>query len=325
MKRLSILIFSSDIHPFYETKVRLLENRGHQVELYTFRGYKNPFIYLMETSKLRQRNLKKFDLIHAYFGPSGFIAIMQGKTPVITTYIGSDLLGEINSNGKYDIIQTIMVRILSGFAGLFSFKTTTISSKLEERVFCKKKNEVIRLGVDINHFQQMDMLNARIDLNWDHEGIYILFPADRKRVVKRFHVAEQIIDILKKNYSNIHLVSIDRPNMYPMIPKIMNASNAMLLVSHHEGSPSVIREAMACNLPIFAFDVGDVQEQTLGINPGFVANQDDINALIQAIDEFLNESQLNRSNGRNKMISRTWENYIDEIENLYYEIVQLKS
>jgi teichuronic acid biosynthesis glycosyltransferase TuaC len=38
-----------------------------------------------------------------------------------------------------------------------------------------------------------------------------------------------------------------------------NATDVCLLTSYHEGSPNVIKEAMACNRPIVTTNVGDVK------------------------------------------------------------------
>ena len=42
--------------------------------------------------------------------------------------------------------------------------------------------------------------------------------------------------------------------------KYYNSVDCLILTSFHEGSPNVIKEAMACNLPIVSTKVGDVEE-----------------------------------------------------------------
>ena len=62
------------------------------------RGKRNIKIYYNEIIKIRKINTKHYDIVHAYFGSSGFIANFQRKIPVVTTFIGSDLLGEYKNN-----------------------------------------------------------------------------------------------------------------------------------------------------------------------------------------------------------------------------------
>jgi teichuronic acid biosynthesis glycosyltransferase TuaC len=37
---------------------------------------------------------------------------------------------------------------------------------------------------------------------------------------------------------------------YEQVPIWLNASDVLLVTSHHEGSPTIVKEALACNLPI---------------------------------------------------------------------------
>jgi glycosyltransferase involved in cell wall biosynthesis len=61
----------------------------------------------------------------------------------------------------------------------------------------------------------------------------------------------------------IRLEVSDRTDPEAM-PLLMNAADALILTSRSEGSPSVVKEAMACNLPVVTVDVGDVRETIRG-------------------------------------------------------------
>ena len=52
-------------------------------------------------------------------------------------------------------------------------------------------------------------------------------------------------------------------------------ADALLLTSVSEGSPQVIKEALACGLPIVSVDVGDVKERTDGVEGCYVASSRD--------------------------------------------------
>src|SRR5262249_45941379 len=56
------------------------------------------------------------------------------------------------------------------------------------------------------------------------------------------------------------------------VPTWLNAADVLLLTSHHEGSPNVIKEALACNLPIVSVDVGDVRERIDGVHGCYLAD-----------------------------------------------------
>jgi glycosyltransferase involved in cell wall biosynthesis len=55
------------------------------------------------------------------------------------------------------------------------------------------------------------------------------------------------------------------------VPIWLNASNVVLLTSQHEGSPMIVKEALACDRPIVSVDVGDVAERLSGIQGCYLA------------------------------------------------------
>jgi teichuronic acid biosynthesis glycosyltransferase TuaC len=76
----------------------------------------------------------------------------------------------------------------------------------------------------------------------------------------------------------------------------MSASDLLLLTSVAEGSPNVVKEAMACDLPVVSVDVGDVRENLEGVRHCHVCPAEPqplaeaIVAVVQALPE--------RSDGR---------------------------
>jgi len=311
----SILIYSSEYWPFYEVIMKILRKKGYIVDLYVYPQKKQTLKYFFELINLFKIDFKKYDVVYAYFGTAGFLANVQRKVPVITTFCGSDLLGVINNDYSYSNLKSYIFKFSSLLAYSLSIRTTTLSKKLENQLPLRKKNEIISLGVDISHFQPVSLESSRKVLGWNQNDIYVLFPAEKNRPVKRYFLAQEIISSIELN-KKINLISLDEPNMYDRLPLIMSASNLMVFVSKHEGSPNVIREALSCNLPIFSFDVGDVKEQIKDVNHCYCFKQDDIYSLKSKISNFLSYNAFKRSDGRKKMINYSWINYVDRIINL---------
>ena len=84
------------------------------------------------------------------------------------------------------------------------------------------------------------------------------------------------------------------------VNQLMCAANCLLLTSKTEGSPQVIKEAMACGCPIVSVDVGDVAERTSGVEGCYLVRtrepKDIADSLLQAI------AYKGRTNGRKRIL-----------------------
>lgn len=58
------------------------------------------------------------------------------------------------------------------------------------------------------------------------------------------------------------------------VAELMNCADLLALTSHYEGSPTVVKEAIACHLPVVSLDVGDVRE-VLGNLKGCIISEPD--------------------------------------------------
>ena len=98
---------------------------------------------------------------------------------------------------------------------------------------------------------------------------------------------------------------------------MLNAADVLLLTSFTEGSPQIIKEALACNCPVVSVDVGDVRERLINVDKSYVTSRSSED-IASKIDLCL--SNKNRSNGRNKIQSFENRNLVKDIINIYKKI-----
>ena len=82
---------------------------------------------------------------------------------------------------------------------------------------------------------------------------------------------------------------------------MLNAADCLLVTSLHEGSPNIVKEAMACNLPVVSVPCGDVVERLKATQPGMVCPYD-ASALACGMAVVLGEGH--RSNGREQLVAQ---------------------
>jgi glycosyltransferase involved in cell wall biosynthesis len=257
-----------DVSPFITAQGKSLINLGHQVDFYPLRG-KGLFGYLKNVVPLREVIGKKgYDVLHAHYSLSGIIAAIAGrqakcqpeqsrgaKKPAPGPKIVVSLLGsDINGKGY----RRFVLRRLSFMWDAIIVKSQEMKTKLGlENV------DLIPNGVDLDDFIELNRANCRADLHLKQEKKYILFAADPQRQVKNFPLAcaayqELIAGNQDLSTDNCELLTLGATR-HELIPKYINACDVLLLTSLWEGSPNIIKEAMACNCPIVSTKVGDVE------------------------------------------------------------------
>ena len=97
---------------------------------------------------------------------------------------------------------------------------------------------------------------------------YIIWCSNPSRVEKRYNLAKKTIEMLRDE-SVVLCPVFDK--IHNDVVKYMCAADVLLLTSFSEGSPNVIKEAMACNCPIVTTDVGDVRERLANLEGCYVS------------------------------------------------------
>jgi glycosyltransferase involved in cell wall biosynthesis len=81
-------------------------------------------------------------------------------------------------------------------------------------------------------------------------------------------------------------------------PRLLAALDLFTLCSHNEASPVSILEALACEIPVVATDVGSVAESVVEGETGRLVPKGDVGALSQAVADLLGDRSLRERMGR---------------------------
>ena len=202
-----------------------------------FYGYLNNLSSLKK--KIRQEN---YDIVHAMFGLCGMLSVLQRVCPVIITFMGCD----VNRND---------LRVISRLAMKFSSYNIFVDQRLSNILNAKKRYSDIPFGVDFeNTFFQMDKKECRKKLGLDPEVKIALFASTFDRIEKNYVLAREAVEII----GDVELIELNNKYKRHEVNLLLNACDLLLMTSIREGSPQIIKEAMACNCPIVSTDVGDV-------------------------------------------------------------------
>ena len=259
-----------DRSAFVSEQADALRALGVHVDVVHFLGETNPINYMRMRRRVRaQVRDNSYDLIHAHFGQT-LLTVLPSKLPVVASFYGSDLIGVVGGSGRYTARGAILTRISRAAARRVD-AVIVLSRSLGERLPIGVEFDVIPLGVDPSLFTPLPKHEARRRLGLDDERSLVLFGGRPSQPVKRLGLARRAVEVLSD--PSIDLLTIEaRPR--DEVVTYMSACDALLVTSRHESGPLIVKEALACNLPVVSVDVGDVREWIDGV-PGCVLCVDD--------------------------------------------------
>ena len=94
----------------------------------------------------------------------------------------------------------------------------------------------------------------------------------------------------------------------------------MILCSDREGSPTSIKEALACDLPVVATDVGDVREIMSGVAGTLLCTQE-VNEIARNLREALNVPRSGRFERRAAMAKYNQALTVEKILGVYKKVL----
>ena len=237
---------------------------------------------------------RRYDVVHAHTGHSGVLACFQLRSPVVLSYVGYDL--DVPTGSREALrrkVERTLFRQISRVIAASIVKSRRSFERLPRRA--RRRATILPNGVDRDLFRPMPRSHARARLGWGDEPV-VLFAANPARAVKRVELAQRAVEVAAASVPRVRLAICDRVPPDEM-PVWLNAADVLVLTSWSEGSPNVVKEAMACNVPVVSVDVGDVRDVVEGTLHCHVC-EPDAAALGRALTAVLLAGS--RSNGRER-------------------------
>jgi teichuronic acid biosynthesis glycosyltransferase TuaC len=279
-------IYPTTKHPhvgtFIKSQVDSLIEAGVEVEL--IHPWPGPALwrYLSAIFQVFCKTLSgRFDVLHGHYGQWCLFARMQWRTPVVASFLGDDLLGTITVEKKYSRQGEFIVRLSRWLCR--HVDAVIVKSEGMRKAASGSQMFVIPNGVDFTLFRPIPRSEVQRALGWDQNCCYVLFGNNPAIPVKNFRMAQTAIEYLRTKGMHVELVVACGLPQATLVHYI-NACNAVILPSYAEGSPNIVKEAMACNVPVVATDVGDVA-QVIGRTQGCSVCSHDPSELALALEK----------------------------------------
>jgi teichuronic acid biosynthesis glycosyltransferase TuaC len=286
-------MYPTDAHPasgtFVADQVRSLRETGVQTEvLLADRSSEGRRTYRDLARRVRvQVRSTNPHLVHVMYGGvmADTVTRIVDDRPVLVSFCGADLEGNATNgplgalSARYGVAAS--ARAARRAAGIV-VKSRNLFDALAKSLDYSRV-WIVPNGVDLSRFAPRDRTACQQRLGWDPGRKHVLFPAPPARAEKGFPLADAAIRALAQAGLDVRLHALDGVP-HEEVPIWLNAADAVVLTSVREGSPNVVKEALACDVPVVSVDVGDVRERLTGIVGCFIADRtpDDLSAKLAA-------------------------------------------
>jgi glycosyltransferase involved in cell wall biosynthesis len=176
---------------------------------------------------------------------------------------------------------------------------------------------VIPTGVNLKLFQPQPKEQARAILGWEQQVPIVLFHGGSRPRLKGAQFVQAAVRAAEVIINHpIQLVNLNGEVPCEVVPNWLNACDCVAVASLQEGSPNIVKEALACNVPVVTTDVGDVAERLQGVRPSKVVRRD-VTEFGAALASVLMEKRA--SNGREKIVALSEQDVALAIRSVYIE------
>lgn len=287
------------ISPIITAQGQSLRKCGVDVRYFPIGG-KGFGAYIKSIYKLRKHLLQNsIALVHAHYGLSAIVAFSAcGKTPLVVSFMGDDLLGSNKPNGKVTGLSRCFSGLNIFLARHFYDYIIVKSGEMFDKLYNKTRAEIIPNGVDLDVFHPIARDEANMSAGFQMKEGNFLFIGDPLRPEKNYSLALESVRRAGNNF-DLHVIRNKKP---AELCSYYNAADAVVITSYHEGSPNVVKEAMACNCPVISTDIGDVRILSENVTGHFLVPFDPDAVASGLISALKFRSEKGGTTGRHRII-----------------------
>ncbi len=254
---------------FVRNQVASLSEVGVDSEVRLVDGPASRWNYVRWSARIRQVIREgRYDLLHAHQGLTGIVALAQSELPFVLSLYGSDL-------------HMWYARPISKMAARKASYTVVCSARMAAQLSSKVRVAVVPPGIDGDLFRPRERMAARLELGIAEDEVLLFFPSAPERTIKDYPLFEAATALLSMpKIRTAVLKGIPEQEL----PIWYAAADCVVLTSKAEGSPTVVKESLACGCPVVSVDVGDVAERLDGYPECRVVHDRDPMSIARAIE-----------------------------------------
>jgi glycosyltransferase involved in cell wall biosynthesis len=302
---------------FIVQQVEFLRRLGVEVDVFQFRGGKKLRNYVTAWRKVRPL-LKsgRYDLVHAQFGQSGLLALPR-VIPLVVTFHGDDIQGIVDDRLGRVALRGKLLRSLSRVVARHADAVVVVSNHMRSFFRTSAPVECLPCGLDLDLFRPIPRDDARRRLGWPLDKRMVLFAANPATWRKRHPLAKAAVELVNRKMPAELVVAwgIEHAD----IPVYMSACDALVFTSTQEGSPCVVKEALACNMPIVSVPVADVPERLEGVRGCVLCPDERPESIAAGLERVLRRGE--RSEGRAAVLELSEESLMQRLIGVYRTVL----
>jgi glycosyltransferase involved in cell wall biosynthesis/predicted ATP-grasp superfamily ATP-dependent carboligase len=302
---------------FIKRQAEALRAAGAHIDVFHFAAEQRLWNYLRAWRAVRRRLATgRYDLVHAQFGQSGLVALPK-RVPLVVTFRGSDLLGIVSDKTGRHTWRGRVAQRCSRMVARLADAVIVVSEHMKAQLPAAVRPTVIPSGLDLKLFHPIPRDEARRRLGWSPGRRVVLFVGRPFQARKRHSLARDAVALLNRSLPAELVVAWGVP--HTEMPVYMSAADVLVCTSMQEGSPNVVKEALACDLPVVSVPVGDVALRLQGVAGCELCADERPETIAAALERVLRRDQ--RIDGRDAVRPLDEELLTQQVLDIYRSVV----